>query len=239
MAGSAPRNRRRSRSWRQRKGITVRRSARQARRRARMRLARRRVRAMPWWQKWPLEFHALFAGLSPEYKHFEVRVVGRALVCNGTVEVDDVGTRLVTAIFPGRPSRVRPIVMADGPERSRHRFHRYRVSDLCLYFSRDPASLRWTLKQRMTGLLDITRLHLLKEAWWRVTNDWPSAEVHRHPDERRCSTGKRDGGGARGRSRHLRHERRACWCGRPRYTRCHGALDMARERGDLGLLFAQ
>ena len=239
MAGGAPRNRRRSRSWRQRKGITLRRAARLARRRARMRLARRRVRAMPWWQKWPLEFHALFAGLPPEYEHFEVRVVGRALVCNGTVEIDDVGTRLVTAIFPGRPSRVRPVVMADGPERSRHRFHRYRVSDLCLYFSRDPVSLRWTLKQRMTGLLDITRLHLLKEAWWRVTNDWPSAEVHRDPDERRSSIGKRDGGEARGRSRRLRHERRMCWCGRPRYTRCHGALDTTRERGVLGLLSAQ
>jgi hypothetical protein len=189
---------------------------------------------MPWWQKWPLELHAVFAGLPAEYQDFNVHAVGRALICTGTTEVDDVGSRAVSVIFPGRPSRVRPIIMADGPERSRHRFHRYRISDLCLYFSGDPDSLRWTLNHRLSGLLDLTRLHLLKEAWWRVTNDWPSPEVHLNPDERHGASGNRD----RGRSRRLRQSRRRCWCGAGRYTRCHGLLDVAHERRMLGLMWA-
>jgi hypothetical protein len=86
--------------------------------------------------------------------------------------------------------------------------------------------------------VDLTRLHLLKEAWWRVTNDWPSAEVHRDPDERRRLTAKRGRGGVRRRSRRLRHERRTCWCGNRRYTRCHGELDATSERRVLGLLSA-
>jgi hypothetical protein len=126
--------------------------------------------------------------------------------------------------------------MADGPERSRHRFHRYRISDLCLYFSGDPDALRWTLKHHLTGLLDLTRLHLLKEAWWRVTNDWPSPEVHHDLEELRGPRGKGDHGGLRGRSRRLRHSRRRCWCASRRYARCHGALDAAHERQILGLV---
>ena len=93
---------------------------------------------MPWWQKWPIEFHAVFAGLPPSTRTSTSAPVGKALLCTGTVEVDDIGPRTVTVIFRGRPSQMRPIVIADGPERSRHRFHRYRVSDLCLYFVERP-----------------------------------------------------------------------------------------------------
>jgi hypothetical protein len=236
MPTAAPRSRRRRRRpWRARKRVTARRRARQIRRRVRASLARRRVRALPWWERWPLEFHALFGNLPREYHGFEIHGVSKALICTGSVEVDDIGERTVTVIFPGRPSRVRPIVMADGSERSRHRFRRYRISDLCLYFSGDPDNLRWTPRHRLTGLLDLTRVHLLKEAWWRLTERWPSPEVHRDPDERSAVRGKTASTDYRGRSRRLRYERRTCWCGSRRYTRCHGAISAADERDLLGL----
>lgn len=192
---------------------------------------------MPWWEKWPLEAHALFSALPPEYHHFaRGRIIGKALLFTGVVDVADAGQRTVTVIFPGRPSRVRPIVMADGPERSRHRFHRYRISDLCIYFSGDGEALRWTLSDGMTGLLDLARVHLLKEAWWRTEQRWPSPEVHRDPDDQARAIDKRERGEhVRGRARRARWARRACWCGRARYARCHGAGDAAHERELLGL----
>jgi hypothetical protein len=51
--------------------------------------------------------------------------VGDALLFTGTVDVDDVGQRRIALVFRGRPSRKRPLVFADGSERSRHRFRRF------------------------------------------------------------------------------------------------------------------
>jgi hypothetical protein len=100
---------------------------------------------------------------------------------------------------------------------------------------RDPGNLRWTINDRLTSLLDLARVHLLKEAWWRVTGRWPSPEVHRDPNEFRPSATKKTPTSPRGRARRLRYERRQCWCGAGRYTRCHEALDPAHERWLLGL----
>lgn len=225
---------RRGRPWRQRKKPARLRAAKRSRRQARAAHVRRAA-PKPWWQRHQLEFHALFSGLPPEYQHFELRAIGPALLCFGTVEVPEVGTRQISIIFRDRPSRARPVVMASGSERSRHRFRRYRISDLCLYYDGDPNSLKWTPDQRLVGLLDLTRLHLLKEAWWRVTGSWPSPEVHRDPDSRVKSVGLGRSAPLRGRSLRLRADRQRCWCGGGRYSRCHGRVSVAEERGLLEL----
>jgi hypothetical protein len=202
------------------------------------RIARCRVRAAAWrarrwWERWPLERVALERAIPPEYSHFERRVVGKALVYNGTVQLDTIGIdRTLALIFPGRPSRIAPIVMADGPTKSRHRFYWSRPSSLCLWYSGDPASMRWTIRDGLGALIDLSRIHLVKETYWRVTGTWSEHERHGEPPR-----------GNEQRARDLtptrvdrvRRERQPCWCGSRRYSTCHGALDTHEELEALGL----
>jgi hypothetical protein len=200
--------------------------------------ARRAVRAAAWrarrwWDRWPLELLTLEQEIPPEYASFARGMIGNALVYRGTVHVDTVGVdRRLAIIFPGRPSKVTPIVMADGPTRSRHRFYWTRPSSLCLWYAGDPPSMRWTLRDGLVGLIDLSRVHLVKEAWWRVTGEWPGPERHREPprgDEQRPRNPKPS------RVDNIRLERRRCWCGRGRYKTCHGGIDSRRELEELGI----
>src|SRR4051812_6120968 len=125
-----------------------------------------RWRRAPWWQKFPLQLAALEAGLAIEYQHFERWRTGNALLYGGEVEVPETrARRRVTLIFNRAPARWSPIVMADGPTSSRHRYRWARPSTLCMWYSPDPPSLRWTLDEGLTGLIDRSRVHLLREAW--------------------------------------------------------------------------
>lgn len=172
--------------------------------------------------------------LPPWYRNLEALRIGKALVFRGVVEVDGAGKRRVAIIFPGRPSMIRPIVMADGPRRSRHRFRWARPSSLCLWYSRDPENMRWTVNNRLHTLIDLTRLHLVKEAYWRATNAWPAPEVHVGAADTERGSG-RSRPDALSPARQLRRERQPCWCGRGRYASCHGAIPANEELRQLGL----
>lgn len=168
-----------------------------------------------------------------EYRDFRRRVVGNAIVYNGTVNLDTIGVeRRLALIFPGPPSRTSPIVMADGPTRSRHRFYWSRPSSLCLWYSGDPSSMRWTLRDGLGTLIDLSRVHLVKEAWWSVSGTWSEYERHRESprgNEQRPLDPKPS------RIDRLRRDRQRCWCGRGRYVSCHGATDERVELEALGL----
>jgi hypothetical protein len=190
--------------------------------------------ARPWWERWPIELAVLEAGVPPWYNGFERVAIGPALVYRGEVEVDTVGTRRIAIIFPGRPSRVSPIVVADGPRRSRHRYLWPRMTSLCLWYPRDPEANRWTVNDRLAALIDLVRAHLVKESYWRTHGIWPAPEVHasvKDPDE----ASRRTGSAWIGRSRRLRAARRRCWCGSARYSACHGALPAEQELTALGI----
>jgi hypothetical protein len=188
-----------------------------------------------WWQQKPLELITLMRGLSEAYPDHSLGRVGRALVVRLEVELDTLRKRRRLAlIFPGAPSRVRPIVMADGPTRSRHRFTWARPTSLCLYYGRDDEGLRWTLRDGAVALVDLARVHLIKEAWWRATGEWNGYEVHRAPagteQQPRSATGREK------KSVDLiRRARARCWCGGGRYTKCHGSIPVAHELSILAL----
>jgi hypothetical protein len=193
-------------------------------------LHRGRHSLRPWWQTHHLEFVTLESnGLPEEYEGFERVRIGRALVYRGEVELDplDVRRRLAV-IFPGPPSRVSPIVMASGPRRSRHRFTRtFRPTSLCIWYAPDHPELRWHLQDGLALLIDLARVHLIREAWWRETRHWDGPEVHRDPNPNLSVS----------RTARLRHERRKCWCGTGhRYTGCHGAMSNDDELVLLGLV---
>lgn len=171
------------------------------------------------------------------YPGFTFARIGKAVICRGEVELDTLHkTRRLVIILPGRPSRVRPIVMADGPRRSRHRFYWSRPSSLCLYYAPDHEGLRWKLQDGLVTLIDLSRVHLIKEAWWRVTGEWEGYEVHRAPPggtEQKPRTPK--AANDRVPTERLRQVRIRCWCGMSRYEKCHGAISRDAELEVLGL----
>jgi hypothetical protein len=195
----------------------VRLRAKHERRRARLK-RRRRWWARPWWQRFPLQLHLLERHLQAEYPGFERWTVGGALLYGGTVELDTLRRRQrIVCIFSGPPSRITPLVMADGPTESRHRFRWSRPTSLCLWYGRDPPEFRWNLMDGLIGLIDLARLHLIKEAWWRATGQWAGLEWHPlpGPDENHQIPSRKS---ARQRKLQLRQR---CWCGRARYSACH------------------
>jgi hypothetical protein len=210
--------------------------AKRTKRSIRARSSRQAWRMRLWWDQHPLDLETLFYGLAA-YPDFTMEKIGRALVCRVEVDLDTLQkTRRLVVIFPGHPSRGRPIIMADGPTRSRHRWYWSRPSSLCLYYAPDHEGLRWKLKDGLVTLIDLSRVHLIKEAWWRVTGEWEGYEVHRRPptgSEQKPRRPKEPT--SRLSAEKLRRARVRCWCGTRRYVKCHGAIPPERELEILGL----
>ncbi len=204
-----------------------------ARRARRARARRVRWHRAPWWYRHPLQFAALHHDIAGEYEHFRRFQVGNAVLFNGVVDVPETGARRrLTLIFSRAPRQGAPIVVVDGPTRSRHRYTWLRPTALCMWYSRDPPAMRWRLREGLTGLIDRARVHLLREAWWRTMASWPAPEVHREPNPPYKKTSQRTTMTYRIATR---YERQRCWCGRGRYWRCHGAIDAGQELVELGV----
>ncbi|WCO67958.1 hypothetical protein PO878_04375 [Iamia majanohamensis] len=93
-----------------------------------------------------------------------------------TVDVPYYESRVVTVIFP--PGSRTPIVLADGPRDSPHR---YEDGGLCMWFPGDPPSMQWRFSHGLLDLLDAIRAHLFREAWWRQHDEWLGPEVGHRP----------------------------------------------------------
>lgn len=98
-----------------------------------------------------------------------------------TVPVPFHQPRAVVIIF-GPGDRV-PLVLADGPVRSPHR---YDDGGLCMWHPKDPTSRRWRFENGLLDLLDAIAAHLFREAWWREHNEWLGPEVG-HALERKAA----------------------------------------------------
>ena len=83
-------------------------------------------------------------------------------------------------------------IYADGPTGSPHRYAPHpkdprQRSSLCLFYPADPAELRWVPGDGLLSLIEMTRIHLFKEAYWRETAEWPGEEApHPTPDSKPC-----------------------------------------------------
>ena len=87
--------------------------------------------------------------------------------------------------------------------------------------------MRWRLQDGLAVLIDLARVHLVRETWWRETGRWDGPEVHRDPNPKVDMS----------RTAKKRHERRKCWCGSGhRYTSCHGSIRAEQELAILGLI---
>lgn len=77
-----------------------------------------------------------------------------------------------------------PLVFADGPTESPHR---YSDNSLCMWHPQDPSDSRWMLDDGLLQLAGMTARHLLFEAYWRETDEWPGEEAPHEPSRPRAS----------------------------------------------------
>jgi hypothetical protein len=73
-------------------------------------------------------------------------------------------------------------VYADGPTESPHRYaphahDRKQRSSLCIWYPEDPPELQWVPSDGLLTLIELTRVHLFKEAYYRETGEWLGEEV--------------------------------------------------------------
>lgn len=100
------------------------------------------------------------------------------LIYSGTLAVPDYPDRQVEILFPRGFTPERVEVRVDGPTESPHR---YPDGTLCIWYPRDPAKRRWTERRGLVELIDLTAIHLFKEAWWRETDEWIGEEAPHSP----------------------------------------------------------
>jgi hypothetical protein len=84
-------------------------------------------------------------------------------------------------------------VYADGPTASPHRFAPHRKDPLqrpalCIWYPDDPPERRWVPRDGLLTLIEMTRVHLFKEAWYRETSEWLGDEVshQQRPGSQKC-----------------------------------------------------
>ncbi|MDQ3678205.1 MAG: hypothetical protein M3401_15650 [Actinomycetota bacterium] len=73
-------------------------------------------------------------------------------------------------------------IYADGPIESPHRYaphpkDRRQRPSLCIWYPSDSPDLRWVPSDGLLSLIEMTRIHLYKEAYWRETGEWLGEEV--------------------------------------------------------------
>lgn len=207
--------------------------ARQKKRRA---TAKQNMCSAPWWKHHSLYLRKLFcfANFAPEYSTATVERLKTCIILRCTVKVDTFCDRKVAIIFGEHPENASPVVMVDGPKKPlRHRYEIFRPTSLCLWYPKDPEGRRWRHTQGLTMLLDLIRIHLFKEATYRLTSEWPWEEVHLEKSHSQSENSpRRESHSHRRRKSIQRHKsiRKPCWCGsKERYMRCHKTISLENE----------
>ncbi|MEJ7786290.1 MAG: hypothetical protein WKF96_15915 [Solirubrobacteraceae bacterium] len=102
------------------------------------------------------------------------------------VPVADYEPRLIEMHF--RRTSAEPAlttVYADGPTGSPHRYAPHpkdcrRRPSLCIWYPDDPADQRWVPADGLLSLIEMTRIHSFKEAYFREAGEWLGEEVLHH-----------------------------------------------------------
>lgn len=144
----------------------------------------------PWWLRDVAARGRIEAGIRTRYPEINISRSAKKISYELDLEVETYEARRVTIIFRADylPEGVQ--VFADGPEGSPHRFS---GNSLCIWHRKDPPELRWLPEEhRLTGLIEMTRRHLFREAYWRETGEWLGPETH--PGEEDEDISKKTGG---------------------------------------------
>lgn len=101
------------------------------------------------------------------------------------IAIPTLGRRNVRIVFTSQSSEDPAVFVSDGASSP----HRYQDSSLCMWHPDDPVEQRWTHADGLPALLGLVQAHLLREAWWRETREWPGPEApHAMAEEKGSST---------------------------------------------------
>jgi hypothetical protein len=137
-----------------------------------------------WEQNMPLRLR-FERGAAAAYQGFTRRAVGsrkNARIAFGcTVPIDGYESRRIEVCFSRTTRRPEaPDIYADGPEDSPHRFAP-RGKDprrrLCVWYPSDPPEQRWVPGDGLLSLIEMVRIHLFKEAYYREKGTWLGDEA--------------------------------------------------------------
>jgi hypothetical protein len=141
---------------------------------------------LPWWREDVAAVVRMQTGVHECYPDIEKSKSRGRLTYTLHLEVPCYEKRCVTVVFDARYTAAGVRVFADGPTRSRHR---YEDGSLCMWHPDDLLERRWTPEVGLANLLEMTRRHLFREAYWRETGKWLGPEIHRDEEDKNGSRG--------------------------------------------------
>jgi hypothetical protein len=102
------------------------------------------------------------------------RTFGARVIYTLTVDVPHYERRRITMVIANAVSPYFIEVTADGPTESPHR---YSTRKLCIWQPDSAPEERWVGEDGLLSLIDHTRVHLFKEAYWREMKIWAGREA--------------------------------------------------------------
>lgn len=114
------------------------------------------------------------AGIRSRYPDIEISSSSKRLTYELELGLEVYESRRITIVFKaGEPASCVEVFVADGPTESPHR---YGENKLCMWYPADPSELRWLPEHRLVGLIEMARLHLFREEYWRRAGGWNGGE---------------------------------------------------------------
>lgn len=140
-------------------------------------MAMRRTRPRPWYGNIPTRVR-FERGVRAAYSDISSTVTGRgsnqAVRYSVTVGIPEYEARRLTIRVPNWSAPTAASVYADGPQESPHRYGKTR---LCIWHPDDGSQNRWTYDDGLLVLIELSRVHLYREAYWRETGVWAGPEA--------------------------------------------------------------
>ncbi len=127
----------------------------------------------PWWRRDVGARGRMEAGIRSRYPGIKVSKSAKRLTYELELDLEVYDPRRITVIFKADEPASCVEVLADGPTESPHR---YGERSLCMWYPADPPELRWLPEHRLAGLIEMARLHLFREEYWRRTGGWDGGE---------------------------------------------------------------
>lgn len=113
------------------------------------------------------------AGIRSRYPSIEISRSAKRLTYELELDLEVYEPRRIRIVFKADEPTSCVEVFADGPTESPHR---YGERKLCMWYPADPPELRWLPEHRLVGLIEMARLHLFREEYWRRTGGWDGGE---------------------------------------------------------------
>jgi hypothetical protein len=143
-----------------------------------------------WWRRDVAARGRMEAGIRSRYPGIKVSKSAKRLTYELELDLEVYEPQRIKIVFKAEEPASFVEVFADGPTDSPHR---YGERGLCMWHPADPPELRWLPEHGLVALIEMARLHLFREEYWRRTGgrnggEWLGPEIHPGDEEAERST---------------------------------------------------